>query len=293
MIKAYFNPYCGLISCFKEGKERLLATARAYKKIHSIEALRANDPSDIDSVRCVNVTEDNFGAKYRVGDLIHTYSGPDKDLVKWFCLQLTRGMSIAQEEFQICEDWTLHDWEVPVTVLEYAYRNDGIAITISDDSKFLVNNFRFRDNAGNLLDTFFLPNIHGQTDLDHFEIWVQKWQHQNYNFKTLIERRFNAIFCNGVENSCFPSAQEQDGLLEVFSRAKTSNYNRTSDVLVQFTSKQGTILELRSYGDGFRMFFIMKDNRPIIGGFYRKSEAIAQNKAGEKAAKRLKKSGYL
>jgi len=42
-----------------------------------------------------------------------------------------------------------------------------------------------------------------------------------------------------------------------------------------------------------RIFFALREDVPIIGGFYRKSAVISQNKAGEYAAKRLKDQGYL
>jgi len=60
-----------------------------------------------------------------------------------------------------------------------------------------------------------------------------------------------------------------------------------------FETKYGNIRELRAYGDGVRIFFTIKNNQPVIGGFYRKSASINQNKAGEYAAERLKKQGYL
>lgn len=60
-----------------------------------------------------------------------------------------------------------------------------------------------------------------------------------------------------------------------------------------FQTKYGNIRELRSYRDGVRLFFMLEKGRPVIGGFYRKSAAVSQNKAGEYAAKRLKEQDYL
>jgi hypothetical protein len=57
--------------------------------------------------------------------------------------------------------------------------------------------------------------------------------------------------------------------------------------------KYGDILELRSHGDGVRMFFVLNDGSPVVGGFYRKSGSMSQDKVGSNAAKRLNDSGYL
>lgn len=293
MLKAFFNPYVDAIQNLESCKARLLATAKTYKALHSLEELRSHDPPGGDSVKCVHITTDSTGAKYSIGNLIGKYTSPDKELVQWFCRQLDRGTPISPEAFDICEDWTLSDLEALVPVLEYAFREDGIAVTISDNHLWRVNNLRFRDSSNNLCTHAFLPNIHGQDDLEHFVIWITKWQLRNYTFQTFLERKFQAKFCPGSANSCFPSKQEQEGLLEAFTRAKDSSYNISAGVIRTFSSKYGSMLELRSFNDGVRMFFVMTDNKPVIGGFYRKSDAINQSKSGEQAAKRLKDYGYL
>lgn len=64
-------------------------------------------------------------------------------------------------------------------------------------------------------------------------------------------------------------------------------------LIKNFNTGHGQIFELRIYSEGAGVFFTLHDQRPVIGGFYRKSCAIDQNKAGEQAAKRLKSNGYL
>ena len=138
-----------------------------------------------------------------------------------------------------------------------------------------------------------LPNIHGQDDCSPLRNWIEQWSQRNLSFKSLLENNFNILFCKGASNTCFPSRHEEKNVIKALKQARDYGYEIDNDLIKQFKSKYGNIRELRSYQDGVRIFFALREDVPIIGGFYRKSTAISQNKAGEYAAKRLKDQGYL
>jgi hypothetical protein len=293
MPNVYYNPYCGWIPDIESGKIRLLATASAYKCLCESDEFKAFDPEGSDSFRCVAVTIDDKGAKYTAASMLRYFSGRNKDLALWFCRQFDKGLRVTKEELASFEQWNLYGLGAPAPVLEYAVRKDGMTITISDQKLWCTNFFLFSDNNNAMIRHALLPNIHGQDDLGPIINWLSKWQLRNSGLKSLLETKYGVLFCSGSTNFCFPTGDEVDGLLTAFSRAKVSGYSTAASTVESFGTKFGAILELRSYGDGVRVFFVLKDERPVIGGFYRKSAALNQSKAGEKAAKRLKDSGYV
>lgn len=287
MLEAFFNPYPGISENYETGKEIILQTAKSYRKIDNEIKLRAYDPEGSDSIRCFIVSQDNHGAKFTPSSYIRNYRGSDRDLVIWFFTMFDRGVKLYTEDLAICKDWTLCQLDVPAPLLEYASRMDGVAVTISDDQDWKVDFFNFNENHNQL------PNVHGQENCDPLVDWIKEWTERNLSFMSLLEERFNVIFCRGSINNCFPSKHEEKGIISSFDRAIENNYQIDGNLIKCFSTKYGNILEMRSYGDGVRIFFTMKNDNPLIGGFYRKSASISQNKSATYAAKRLKDEGYL
>ena len=287
MLNVFFNPYPSMSADYKAGKKCLLSTANTCKELTDIMLLKAYDHSGDDSIKCFLIAEDKRGAWHTPSSFVRDYSGREREIVKWFLRLFDRGARVKKDDLSICEDWVLRGFEVSAPILEYALRQDGMAITISDDDDWKSDFFLFIDQPHKL------PNIHGQDDCSPLQNWIQKWSQRNLSFKSLLEQNFNILFCPGASNTCLPSRHEEKGVIESLTRAKDNSYEIDKDLVKIFQSKYGNIRELRSYRDGVRLFFMLKNGRPVIGGFYRKSAAISQNKAGGYAAKRLKDQGYL
>jgi hypothetical protein len=289
MLRLFFNPYPGKAADCEAGKRSLLATATACSELFKKnKQVKVNDPEGDDSIKCFTLAEGKQGIPYRPSDFIRKYSGREQALITRFFLLFANGSRLKNDDLSICEDWVLSGFEFAAPILEYALRQDGMAITISDDNDWKIDFFSFIGQPNKL------PNIHGQKKLSPLQDWIKKWNQRNLSFKSSLEQNFDILFCKGARNACFPSGSEQKGISDALNRAKESGYEITGDLIKVFKTKYGNIRELRSYGDGVRIFFVLnKNSRPVIGGFYRKSASISQNKAGEYAAKRLNNQGYL
>ena len=210
--------------------------------------------------------------------------------MKWFLLLFANGGLITQDDLSICEDWILSNIECPAPLLEYAVKNKGMSVTISDDIVWRVDFFDFIDKPLNLL-----PNIYGQSDLSPIVKCLKDWSIRNNEFENLLANQLNVAFCQEAFNTYYPNNEEQIKCLESFQKAKSIDYRVDGDLIKIFKSKYGNIFELRMYSEGYRLFYVLKDGNPIVGGFYRKSasDIRLQNKAGDVAATRLRSAGYL
>ncbi len=289
MLRVFFNPYPGKAADYEAGKRSLLATVNAYWKLFKNKQVKANNPDGNDCIRSFLLAEDKQGAWYYPFDLLkpRQYSGRERDLIKLFLVMIDKGSRVKIDDLSICKNWELCDLNFAAPILEYALRQDGMAITISDDNDWKTDFFSFIGQPNEL------PNIHGQNDHSSLQDWIQKWNNRNLLFQSSLEQNFNILFCKGARNACFPSISEQRGINKALNHAKKSGYEITGDLIKVFKTRYGNIRELRSYSDGVRIFFVLKNRRPVIGGFYRKSASISQNKAGDQAAKRLNSQGYL
>ena len=287
MLGIFFNPYPGMLTDYEAGKRCLLSTAKVCLQLFGNEKFKAHNPEGNDSIKFFSLVEDNRGARYAPSSFVRDYSGRERELIKWFLRAFDKGSRVRIDDLSICEDWELSGLSVSAPVLEYALRQDGMAITISDDHDWKVDFFSFIGQSDEL------PNIHGQDNVSPLQDWVQKWNQRNLSFKTLLKKKFNILFCKGASNICFPPRHEEQGIIRLLNRAQDCSYEIDNDLIKNFQTKEGNIRELRSYGDGVRLFFALENGRPVIGGFYRKAAAISQNKAGQYAAKRLKDQGYL
>ncbi len=287
MLNVYFNPYPGMSTDYESGKNSLLSTANTYWELFKDKEVAGNNPEGDDSIKFFSLAEDKEGARYTPSSFLREYSGRERELIKRFLLMFDKGAQVKIDDIFLCEDWELSGFNFAAPILEYALRQDGMAITISDDADWKTDFFSFIEQP------LELPNIHGQENCQPLQEWIQGWSQRNLSFKSLLEETFNILFCGGATNTCFPSRHEEEGVIGAFGRAQDCGYEVDDDLIRIFKTKHGNILELRSYGDGVRTFLTMDDGRPIIGGFYRKSMAVSQNKAGEYAAKRLKEQKYL
>ncbi|RLC19672.1 MAG: hypothetical protein DRI57_06570 [Deltaproteobacteria bacterium] len=287
MLNIFFNPYPGMSADYESGKKCLLSTANACREIADRMSLKAYEHSGDDSVKCFIVCKDRRGVWFTSSSFLRDYSGRDRELVKWFLRLFDRGSRVTDDDLSICEDWVLRGFDVSAPVLEFALRQDGMAVTISDDADWKSDFYYFVEQPHEL------PNIHGQDDCSPLRKWIEQWSQRNLSFKSLLENNFNILFCKGASNTCFPSRHEEENVIKALKQARDYGYEIDNDSVKPFKSKYGNIRELRSYQDGVRIFFALRENMPVIGGFYRKSAAISQNKAGEYAAKRLKDQDCL
>ncbi len=288
MINVFYNPYTDRSKDVDSIKNCLLSTARTFRELSKNIEFIANDPQESESIKCYAIAEDKQGVWYNAASLIKTYSAKkEKEIVLWFLLQFDKGVRIKNENLSICEDWILSGIDAAAPILEYALRQDGMAVTISDDEDWRVNFLSFKNQPNEL------PNIFGQEDCTLLVEWKKEWLLRNTTFKEYLEKEYSIIFCPGSSNTCFPNRYEATGVIDSLSRAKANGYEIDNNIVKIFHSKYGDILELRSYGDGVRLFFVLKDRSPVVGGFYRKSGAMSQDKVGNNAAKRLNDGGYL
>jgi hypothetical protein len=286
-LNIYFNPYPGKSQNKESAKANLLATAKSFKQVSEHIKVETYDPEGHDSIKCFIIFEDEHGAQYPPAEFIREFSGKDGALVQFLFTEIAKGSILYDDALSICEDLILKDFGLAAPVLEYALRNDGMALTISDDKDWKCDFFCFIDHNGNL------PNIHGQNDCSPLFDWISSWEKRNLHFIEILKKQFNIICVHGILNATAPTQEEEKGIIESFSRKKQINYNVDGDIVKNFPTRYGAIRELRVYNEGFRVFFVLHDKKPVIGGFYRKSASINQNKAGEQAANRLKSNGYL
>ena len=188
-LSAYFNPYPGIIANKAEGKECLLLTAITFKQLSNDVGFVTTDPEGSDSIKCFLLAKDNEGVQYTPSSLIREYSGKDRELIKWFFLEFSKGEVLKEDELSSCDDWVLENIEAPAPVLEYATRQEGVTITISDDQDWKQDFFKFVDKP------FELPNIHGQDDCSRINAWIKSWSLKNVSFQSLLEERYSINFC--------------------------------------------------------------------------------------------------
>ncbi len=143
MLRVFFNPYPGKAADYEAGKRSLLATVNAYWKLFKNKQVKANNPDGNDCIRSFLLAEDKQGAWYYPFDLLkpRQYSGRERDLIKLFLVMIDKGSRVKIDDLSICKNWELCDLNFAAPILEYALRQDGMAITISDDNDWKTDFF--------------------------------------------------------------------------------------------------------------------------------------------------------
>lgn len=291
-LQIFFNPYCDAIRDKILAKARLVAAAKACYELSKSQRMKMYDFSGIDSFRFVIITREDLGAGFTASSLIHEFEGRDKDLIIWFCIQFDKGTRIEEGRLATSSGWLLRESELPVPALGYALNQNGIAVTVSDDTDWLLDFFELvHEESRN--EQRCLPNVYGQDRLDVILSWIKDWKRINLNFEQYLYEEFGVTFCPGSTNYSYPNEFEKTNVIKSFEEAKVLSYCVDGNTVKSFSTKYGCIFELRSYSDGFRVFYALKDGKPVIGGFYKKSGALSQNKAGENAAGRLSEKNYI
>ncbi|BBO86453.1 hypothetical protein DSCO28_70190 [Desulfosarcina ovata subsp. sediminis] len=287
MLNLYFNPYPGVSNDKESIKACLISTAKSFKDISDYIKIHVHDPEGQDSIRFFKVYTDNYNSFFTPSQFIGELKKRDKELVVFLLRSIDKGSKLLNVNLSICEDLILEGFDFPAPIIEYAMRNDGMAITITDDHDWKRDFFTFINHKNQL------PNIHGQDDCSPLFSWIDLWEKRNTSFIEILEYRFNIIFATGASRELTPTKEEADIIIDRLKIKRKTNYAVDNDIIKFFKTKYGQIFELRVYDKGSRIFFTIHDYRMVIGGFYRKSGSIKQNKAGEQAAKRLKKNGYI
>ncbi len=199
MLRLFFNPYPGKAADYEAGKRSLLATANTCFKLFKNKQIKANNPEGDDSIKCFTLAEDKQGAWYRPSDFIRKYSGREQALITRFFLLFDKGSRVKIDDLSICEDWELCDLNFAAPILEYALRQDGMAITISDDNDWETDFFSFISQPRKL------PNIYGQNNYSALQDWIEEWYQRNLSFQSSLEQNFNILFRKDASKTCFPS----------------------------------------------------------------------------------------
>jgi hypothetical protein len=215
----------------------------------------------------------------------------DKDLLLWFYDQMHKGRRLDVDTIPSESALIFKELALPVPVLEYAMRNDGLSLSVTDEKVWCEDFLSLVEPQTQREES--LPNIHHACNVAAIVDWLSHWRERNLHFQELLTLEFNAIFCPGAFNSGLPSHQEAKNLIDRLRTAQRNKYPIDGDSIKWFPTKHGKILEFRLLALGLRMFFIFSDSQMIIGGFYRKSGAMSQDKVGTEAAKRMRDAGYL
>lgn len=283
MLEVFFNPYPAPIDDIEVAKECILNTARGFKEISDsvVETAAFGGDGAQDSISCWTLTRTPEGAEHTIASVLHQLSDEERILVSWYLLKFSRGHVCTQDQLTPCAECVLTDCGLPATLLAYAGKQGGMASTISDDDDWLVDFYQFED------EDYLVPNAYGQEDLTSLIEWITNWKNANIEFEQRLRTDFDADFCSGALNS-FSNSADQNNIIEAFGDARARNYAIDNNLLKPVKYKKWAMLELRSYCDGSRVFFVLERGNPLITGFYRKSEAISQDKAIKRAALRLR-----
>jgi hypothetical protein len=181
------------------------------------------------------------------------------------------------------ENWLVANIGAPAPLLEMAAKNKAIALTVPTACEWRVDVIEFEGREERL------HNLWGQKDLsllrEHCVDFIA-------NVPERYSARYNAFFCDGALNSAPNSSLwETLGLFGNMDKAKERGYEVDGNLIKNVgDTKHGTLLELRCYGAGHRMFFVFRRNAApeiLVGGFDHKSGGAAQDKAIQDATRRV------
>jgi hypothetical protein len=224
------------------------------------------------------------GSLYGIGDVLFKLKGCDRDKVKLLLELFSRGKVIEPDDLEDIENWVAENIGAAVPLLEIAAKRGAIALTVSTEPEWRIDVIKFlqKEEA--------LHNLWGQDDITALKT------HCINSLRNIKERftfRFGAVFCEGSLNSApHESLWEKIGFFRQMEKARKRGYSIDSDLIKNVGSTRfGTLLELRCFGEGHRIFFVSLSHgdvsRVLVGGFYRKNGGAAQDASIDDARGRI------
>ncbi|MCL2324965.1 MAG: hypothetical protein FWC40_00460 [Proteobacteria bacterium] len=285
-MELYFNPYPGPAQSMEDGIQLVVNAADALFRLQKSlqKILLSGTFSNAEFDRPSNfVLIREAQSTFRIQDTFNKAKAGEREKIRLLLNVLSKGKVISLNDVECVEDWVIKSVGAPAPVLEIAAKNRAIALTIPTEPEWRVDRIEF-DNRDD-----FLHNLWGQKDLS------QLTAHCADSLTNPIERfsaRYAAIFCDGALNSAPEhSLWDSFGFFQNMDKAKARGYHVDSDLIKNVAdTKHGTLLELRCYGFGQRIFFVFRKNAMpaiLIGGFYEKNGGTSQNTAINDAQERI------
>jgi putative component of toxin-antitoxin plasmid stabilization module len=289
-MELYFNPYPGPAKNETDGihcaVELAGALSRLKKELQSISLIGRFPeeqievkPSDFVLVR-TSVTE------LRLKDILSKALPADRVKLQLLLHIFSRGQIIDTEVLNSVENWIITSIDTAAPILEIAAKNKAVALTIPTEDIWRNDVLSFQ----NRLET--LHNLWGQTDITRI---VEHCIDSLRNAGERFSMQFNAIYCPGSLNDAPNTAEwERYGYFSAMQKAKERAYQVDNNLIknkdMPKTKKYGSLLELRIYAPGHRIFFVRRKGtfpEILIGGFYQKNESMSQNESIQNAKKRI------
>ena len=286
-MEIYFNSYPGAAKTEEEGIRLAIMTADSLSRLKKgcsgvVLSARVSEPEvELPPSKFILVRSKN--SEFTIGSLIFKTGNVEREKLRSLLDLFSRGRIIISDDIRKVDNWIVSTIGTSAPMLELAAKNKAIALTIPTEQEWRIDVIKF-DNRHEIL-----HNLWGQDDISI--IIKHCLDSISYNPDRFCVQ-FNAKFSTGALNSApNPLLWDNFGFFQTMERAKKRNYV-VDDKLIKNVAdtKYGSLLELRMYGSGHRIFFVhQKDNSPeiIIGGFYQKNEALNQDDAIQQAKKRI------
>jgi putative component of toxin-antitoxin plasmid stabilization module len=286
-MEIYFNPYPGPAKTEEEGLRFAIGTADALSRLQKecmdiLRPLKASETEGLlpsDFVIFKKTDTELFSIRELMQKQKITKSEHNKLII--LLIFFSKREIIYDNDLPNTDNWILSTVDSPASVLELAAKNKAIALTIPTEVEWRVDFLGFKGR------TETLHNLWGQENISAIVTHCQD------SIKNSLDRfyaRFNAKACPGALNSA-PNAALWDhfGFFQIMERAQKRNYDVDDNLIKNVdNTKYGSLLELRIFGTGHRIFFVYRrDISPkiLIGGFYQKNESLSQDDAIQKAKK--------
>ncbi|MHC6202255.1 hypothetical protein ACYULU_03575 [Breznakiellaceae bacterium SP9] len=290
-MEIYFNPYPGAAKTLEEGKTLVVNVADAYYRLKNeiqnavpLNGNAADTTVDLKPSRFILVREATI--EYSIKEIFLMVNGRDKEKLKLLLTLFSTGQIIDKDTINDVENWLITSINNPAPILEIAVKNGAIALTIPTEIEWQVDILSFAGRKE------ILPNLWGQKNIATIRDYCIE---SLATVKERFSKQFNAVFCNGALNSAPKFSSWDDfGFFWAMKKAKEHEYNVDDDLVknkhMPKTKKYGSLLELRCYGEGHRIFFVHRKGvvpEILIGGFYQKNQAMSQDEAIQKAKGRI------
>ncbi|MDR1533488.1 MAG: hypothetical protein LBU64_00080 [Planctomycetota bacterium] len=289
-MEIYFNPYPGAAKSEEEG---IALTVNAADALLRLQKQCSDTPlvgrfsemrGDLPPSRFILVRKE--GVPAGIEQLIYRVNSSEREKIKFLLTMFSKGQIIAEEDVGDTENWIVSVVGAAAPVLELAAKRNAMALTVSAEKEWRVDVICF-DNHENKL-----PNIWGQVDISGLTTHCIK---SMTNARERFSAQFNARFCDGALHAAPDARQwENCGYFQCMGRAKKQGYAVDANLMRNVGhTNHGTLLELRCYGTGHRIFFAYRRGispEVLIGGFYQKGigdDATAQNNAIRNAIRRI------